>query len=171
MKIFLASSISLSSLTIRSGILSESSRAMRFLCTRLPKMWSSLKIDSVTAQSSKALEIEVGTETRLEIGKPTWSRWRKASYRASTPWSWTFCSLSKSFCRLDPDSHTAWKIFVGIRKICRFPPVAKNCIDLPEGLVDFLNGLGENLSPDSTNFHLRAKSFSFLRIFSHLFQF
>ena len=62
MKIFLASSISLSSLTIRSGILSESSRAMRFLCTRLPKMWSSLKIDSVTAQSSKALEIEVGIE-------------------------------------------------------------------------------------------------------------
>ena len=66
MKIFLASSISFSSVTIRRGILSESSRAMRFLCTRLPKMCSSLKIDSVTAQSSKALEIEV----EMERGQP-----------------------------------------------------------------------------------------------------
>ena len=55
MKIFLASSISFSSVTIRRGILSESSRAMRFLWTKLPKMCRSLKIDSVTAQSSKAL--------------------------------------------------------------------------------------------------------------------
>ena len=34
-----------------------------------------------------------------------------------------------------------------------FPPVSENCIDLSEGLVDFLNCLGEYLPSDSTNFH------------------
>ena len=34
-------------------------------------------------------------------------------------------------------------------------PISENCVNLAESLVDLLNGLGEHLASDSTNFHLK----------------
>ena len=42
------------SIVTRTGILSDSSREMRVLWISDPKIWRSLKIDSVTKQSSNA---------------------------------------------------------------------------------------------------------------------
>ena len=104
MNIVFASSISLLRWSNRIGILSDSSRDISRLWRRVPKTLSSLKTESDTTQSSKALAINWSIEALKR--DQTLIRLRKVFCPASTHACWTGGNLSQSRPPLCSDSCT-----------------------------------------------------------------